>query len=140
MQKINTLILVHRKQLMDQWRERLAAFLDIPVKSIGLIGGGKDKPSFSIDIGIIQSLNRKGIVKDLVAEYGQVIVDECHHLSAFSFEQVLKKAKARYILGLTATPIRKDGHHPIIVMQCGPIRFRVNEKKQAAAKIGRAHV
>jgi superfamily II DNA or RNA helicase len=65
----------------------------------------------------------------LVADYGQVIVDECHHLSAFSFEQVLRQVKAKYVLGLTATPIRKDGHHPIVFMQCGPIRFRVDCRK-----------
>jgi len=71
-------------------------------------------------------------VKDLVAEYGQVIVDECHHVSAFTFERVLRKAKAKYVVGLTATPVRKDGHHPVILMQCGPIRFNVSSKKQAA--------
>jgi superfamily II DNA or RNA helicase len=79
----------------------------------------------------MQSLIRKGEVKDLVAEYGQVIVDECHHIPAFTFEQVLKQVKARYVVGLTATPIRKDGHHPVIMMQCGPIRFRENAKTQA---------
>ena len=72
-------------------------------------------------------------MKDIVAEYGQVIVDECHHVSAFSFERVLRKVKAKYVVGLTATPVRKDGHHPIILMQCGPIRFNVSSKKQAAA-------
>lgn len=132
--KVNTLVLVHRTQLMDQWRERLAVFLDIPLKSIGQIGGGKDKRTGLIDVGIIQSLSRKGVVKDLIADYGQVFVDECHHLSAFSFEQVLKQAKAKYVYGLTATPVRKDGHHPIIMMQCGPIRFRVDSKKQAATR------
>jgi superfamily II DNA or RNA helicase len=80
---------------------------------------------------VIQSLNRKHIVDDIVEKYGHIIVDECHHLSAFSFEQVLRSAKARYVLGLTATPIRKDGHHPIIIMQCGPIRYRVNPRIQA---------
>jgi superfamily II DNA or RNA helicase len=69
-------------------------------------------------------------VDDLVAGYGQVIVDEAHHLSAFSFERVLKQVKARYVMGLTATPVRKDGHHPIILMQCGPIRYRVTTKEQ----------
>ncbi|HHW41759.1 MAG TPA: DEAD/DEAH box helicase family protein [Syntrophomonadaceae bacterium] len=132
--KVNTLVLVHRRQLMDQWQERLAAFLDMPVKAMGLIGGGKDQRSGMLDIGIIQSLIHKGVVKDLVAEYGQVIVDECHHISAFSFEQVLKQVRARYVLGLTATPVRKDGHHPIIMMQCGPIRFKVDARKQAAAR------
>jgi superfamily II DNA or RNA helicase len=79
-------------------------------------------------------LNRKQVVDDVVANYGHVIVDECHHLSAVSFEQVLRQAKGRFITGLTATPQRKDGHHPIIVMQCGPIRFRVDAKAQALAR------
>ncbi|MDI6816022.1 MAG: DEAD/DEAH box helicase family protein, partial [Actinomycetota bacterium] len=129
--KVNTLVLVHRRQLMDQWCERLKTFLNQSPKEIGLIGGGKAKPTGVIDIGIIQSLNAKGQVKDLVADYGQVIVDECHHISAFSFEQVLKQAKAKYVVGLTATPVRKDGHQPIIFMQCGPIRFQVKAKEQA---------
>jgi superfamily II DNA or RNA helicase len=130
--KVNTLVLVHRRQLMDQWRERLALFFDKPIEDLGQIGGGKTKVTSHIDVGLIQSLIRKGEVKDIVAEYGQVIVDECHHIPAFTFEQVLKQVKARYVVGLTATPIRKDGHHPIIMMQCGPIRFRENAKRQAA--------
>jgi superfamily II DNA or RNA helicase len=132
--KVNTLVLVHRRQLMDQWRERLALFLGMSLEDIGQVSGGKKKVTGAIDIGLIQSLNRKGEVKDMVAEYGQIIVDECHHIPAFTFEQVLKQVKAKYIVGLTATPIRKDGHHPIILMQCGPIRFRESAKKQAAAR------
>ena len=126
--KVSTLILVHRTQLMDQWASRLANFLDIDEKQIGKLGGGKRKHGGFIDIALMQSLNRKGEVDDRIADYGQIIVDECHHLSAFSFEQILKSAKAKYVLGLTATPIRRDGHHPIIFMQCGPIRYRANEK------------
>jgi len=129
--KVNTLVLVHRRQLMDQWRERLALFFDKCMEDLGQIGGGKTKVTGHIDVGLIQSLIRKGEVKDMVAEYGQVIVDECHHIPAFTFEQVLKQVKARYVIGLTATPIRKDGHHPIIMMQCGPIRFRETARKQA---------
>ena len=132
--KVNTLVLVHRRQLLDQWRERLAAFLNLPIKSIGQIGGGRRRASGIIDVAVIQSLNRKQVVDDIVANYGHVIVDECHHLSAVSFEQVLRQVKARYITGLTATPQRKDGHHPIIVMQCGPIRHRVDAKAQALAR------
>jgi superfamily II DNA or RNA helicase len=132
--KVNTLVLVHRRQLLDQWRERLSAFLSCPIKEIGQIGGGRRRASGNIDVAVIQSLNRKQVVNDLVANYGHVIVDECHHLSALSFEQVLRQVKARYITGLTATPQRKDGHHPIIVMQCGPIRYRVNAKEQALAR------
>jgi superfamily II DNA or RNA helicase len=107
--KTNTLVLVHRRQLLDQWRERLSIFLDLPLKSIGQIGAGRRKPTGWIDVAVLQGLNRKGAVEDVVADYGQVIVDECHHISAFSFEQVLRQAKARYVLGLTATPFRKDG-------------------------------
>ncbi|MGH9956473.1 MAG: TOTE conflict system archaeo-eukaryotic primase domain-containing protein, partial [Pyrinomonadaceae bacterium] len=131
--KVNTLVLVHRRHLMDQWRERLAQFLGLSTKEIGQIGGGRTRRTGQLDVAVIQSLIRKGEVKDLVAEYGQVIVDECHHVSAFSFERVLRKVKAKHVVGLTATPIRKDGHHPIILMQCGPIRFNVSSKKQAAA-------
>jgi len=127
--KVNTLILVHRKQLMDQWKARLSVFLEVPKNSIGEIGGGKSKPTGMIDIATIQSLHRKGETNEIVTQYGQMIIDECHHVSAFSFEQVLKKVKAKYTLGLTATPIRKDGHHPIITMQCGPIRFHVSPKQ-----------
>ncbi|MGH9472040.1 MAG: TOTE conflict system archaeo-eukaryotic primase domain-containing protein [Terriglobales bacterium] len=128
---VNTLVLVHRRQLMDQWTQRLETFLNLPSGSVGQIGGGRSKRTNAIDVAVIQSLQRKGEVQDLVAEYGQIIVDECHHLSAFSFEQVLKRAKAKYIVGLTATPTRRDGHHPIIYMQCGPIRFSMSAKKAA---------
>ncbi len=131
---VNTLVLVHRRQLLDQWVERLAAFLGLPTKSIGRIGGGRKKPTGVLDVAVIQSLVRKGVVNDCVAEYGQVIVDECHHLSAHSFEQVVRRAKARFVLGLSATVTRKDGHHPIIFMQCGPIRHRVDARTQAAAR------
>ena len=127
--KVSTLVVVHRKQLLDQWRDRLADFLDLPPNEIGHIGGGKGQPSGKIDVAVLQSLVRKGVVKDLVSEYSQVIVDECHHIPAFSFEQALKKARARFILGLTATPIRKDGHQPILFMQCGPLRHKGQAKK-----------
>jgi superfamily II DNA or RNA helicase len=132
--QVNTLVLVHRRQLMDQWRERLSAFLDLPPAAIGAIGGGRVRPTGAIDVAVIQSLNKKGIVADLVADYGHVIVDECHHLSAFSFEQVLKQVRAKYVVGLTATPVRRDGHQPIITMQCGPIRYRTDARSQAEAR------
>ncbi len=124
----NTLIIVHRKQLLEQWKERLVAFLNISAESIGEIGGGKSKRTNIVDIAIIQSLNSNGKIKEFIRDYGLVIVDECHHISAFSFEQVMKKVQAKYVYGLTATPIRKDGHHPIITMQCGKIRYKVDAK------------
>ncbi len=130
--KMNTLILVHRKQLMDQWREKLSVFLGIDPKEIGQISGSKKHITGKLDVAVIQSLCRKGVVDNIVANYGHVIVDECHHVAALSFEQLMKKVKANYILGLTATPVRKDGHHPIIIMQCGPIRYRYSGKEATA--------
>ena len=131
---VNALVLVHRRQLLDQWVERLATFLDVPAKAIGRIGGGRNKPTGLLDVAVIQSLVRKGVVDDRVGDYGQVIVDECHHVSAHSFEQVVRRAKARFVLGLSATVTRKDGHHPIVFMQCGPVRHRVDAKAQAATR------
>ncbi len=127
----NTLILVHRRQLMDQWIAQIQAFLKLNPSDIGQIGGGKRKPTGIIDIAIIQSLIKKHEVDNIVANYGHLIVDECHHLSAVSFETVSRQCKAKYVLGLSATVTRKDGHHPIIFMQCGPIRFRVDPKEQS---------
>ncbi|MEO8302536.1 MAG: DEAD/DEAH box helicase family protein [Betaproteobacteria bacterium] len=124
----STLILVHRKPLLDQWRAQLTVFLGVDAKEIGQIGAGKRNPTGRIDVAMIQSLVRKESVADLVAGYGQIIVDECHHLPAVSFERVLASAKARYVVGLTATPQRRDGRHPITQMQLGPVRFMVNAK------------
>jgi superfamily II DNA or RNA helicase len=131
---LNTLILVHRRQLMDQWIERLTAFSNLPRDAMGVIGGGRRKPKGQVDVALIQSLVRKGEVNDIVGNYGHLVVDECHHLSAVSFELVARRSKARYILGLSATVTRKDGHHPIIVMQCGPVRHRIDARSEAAKR------
>ena len=129
--RVNALVIVHRRQLLDQWIEALSRFLGLAPKTIGQIGGGKRKPTEKIDVAMVQSLSRKGVVDDIVAKYGCLIVDECHHISAVSFEQVVRQSKARYLTGLSATVARKDGHHPIIFMQCGPVRYRVDDRKQA---------
>ena len=120
---INTLILVHRTELLKQWQERLYSFLDVGKGVVGTIGGGKIKPTGKIDIAVMQSLSRQGEINPLVENYGQVIVDECHHVGAASFDAILKRVKAKFVLGLTATPVRRDGQQPIIFMQCGPIRY-----------------
>jgi superfamily II DNA or RNA helicase/very-short-patch-repair endonuclease len=130
---VNTLILVHRRQLQEQWIQRLSKFLAVPSEAIGRLGGGRKTSTRTLDVATIQSLVRKGVVDDRVRDYGHVIVDECHHLSAYSFEQVVFHARARFVTGLSATVTRKDGHHPIIFMQCGPLRYRVNAKEQAAS-------
>lgn len=129
--KVNTIILVHRKQLMEQWKERLQMFLDLPKNAIGQIGGGKRKPTGIIDIAVMQSLYRKNTVDDIVGDHGLMIVDECHHIAAVSFEMIAKRCKAKYFLGLSATVTRKDGQHPIIFMQLGPLRYKVSDKEQA---------
>ena len=130
----STLILVHRGPLLDQWIAQLSVFLGIESKDIGRIGGGKRRPNGLLDVAMIQSVIRKGRVDDLVCDYGHVIVDECHHVPAVSFERVLAEAKARYITGLTATPQRRDGHHPISNMQLGAVRFSVDPKSQAVRR------
>jgi len=144
--KVNTLVLVHTQALLNQWRASLGAFLTIdeelpallqkrgrkPEQSlIGQLGGGKDRLSGIVDVAIIQSLLSGDAVKELVKDYGMVIVDECHHVSAVTFERVMKEVSAKYVYGLSATPTRQDGHHPIVFLQCGPIRYLVDAKAQA---------
>lgn len=131
---VNTLIIVDRTQLQLQWVEKLSSFLKLSPKDVGQFGGGKKKLTGKIDVVTIQSLTAKQELKSFVTQYGQIIVDECHHISAFTFERVLKKVRAKYIYGLTATAIRKDGLHPIIFMQCGPIRYKVDSKTQAKVR------
>jgi superfamily II DNA or RNA helicase len=130
----STLIIVHRRPLLAQWVAQLAMFLGIDEKRIGRVRGGQRKPNGRLDVAMIQSLVHQDKVDDLVSGYGHVIVDECHHLPAISFERVLSEVKARYVTGLTATPQRRDGHHPISEMQLGPIRFRVDARSQAASR------
>lgn len=130
----STLILVHRRPLLEQWTAQLSMFLGLTPSEIGQIGGGKRKPNGQLDVAMMQSIVRQNSVDNLVATYGHVIVDECHHVPAFSFERVLSEVKAKYILGLTATPRRRDGHHPIIQMQLGPVRYEVDEKNQKMSR------
>lgn len=124
----NTLVLVHRRPLLEQWRAQLASFLEVDPAMIGQIGGGKEKRTGLIDVAMFQSLIRKNQVDNIVAGYGQVIIDECHHLPAVTFEQVLRQVKACYVIGFTATPYRRDGQQQIILMQCGPVRYTVSQK------------
>lgn len=130
-----TLVLVHRTQLLDQWRSRLSVFLDRPLREIGQIGGGKRKFTGGLDVAMLQSLAGRGAVDGLAARYGQVLVDECHHVPALSFEAVLREVRARFVLGLTATPRRRDGLHPILEFQLGPPRHTI-AAKQSAASLG----
>jgi len=130
----STLVLVHRKPLLDQWVAQLSLFLGLPPKGIGQIGGGKRTPTGRLDVAMLQSLAAARTIDDVVAAYGHVIVDECHHVPAASFERVMGEVKARYVTGLTATPYRRDGHQPIIHMQCGPVRFAIDPKSEKAQR------
>ena len=145
--KVSTLILVHSKALLAQWHERLTEFLNIdyvepPVpkkrgrrkkfSAIGCLDSTGNSLHGIVDIALIQSCLDGDSVKPFVENYGMVIVDECHHVSSVTFENVLKSIKAHVVYGLTATPIRKDGHQPIIFMQCGSIRFSSDAKSQIA--------
>ncbi|MBN2242584.1 MAG: DEAD/DEAH box helicase family protein [Acidobacteria bacterium] len=151
--KVNTLILVDKVSLLSQWKKKISEFLIInetpadPAESagkkrgrkkqtdrVGQLGAGRNTLSGIVDIAVMQSLSRKGEVRDCIRDYGMIVPDECHHASAFTYESILKSARAKYICGLTATPTRKDGHHPIFFMHCGPIRYRDNPQKQAAQR------
>lgn len=143
---VTTLILVHTAALMEQWKGSLEKFLILdpvpagtekrrgrkkPVSPIGQIGAGKNTLRGTVDVAVMQSLISEDEVKELVRNYGMIIVDECHHVPAVNFEKILSYANAATVYGLSATPLRQDGHHPIIFMQCGPVRYRVDAKEQA---------
>ena len=147
--QVNTLILVHTKALLEQWKSRLKEFLqidftedDLPKKCgrrknfspFGTLDSKGNSLHGKIDIALMQSCLEDSGVKPFVRNYGMLIVDECHHVSAVNFERILKYANARYVYGLTATSIRKDGHQPIIFMQCGPIRYSADAKAQMASQ------
>jgi superfamily II DNA or RNA helicase len=147
--KVPTLILVNNKELALQWEERLETFLDMPMITdqvtktgrrrkpifVGRLGGGKDRLTGRVDIALMQSMSSKDkTVKDLIHNYGMITVDECHRVPSVSYTNVLFASDARYVYGLTATPIRSDGHRPIIFMQCGPIRYTVDAKSQAVQR------
>lgn len=127
--KTNALVIVNRNNLLEQWKERLSYFLGVDKKEIGQLGASKEKLNGKLDIASFQSLYKKDNFEELIKGYGLVIIDECHHVAAFSFENVLKQIKAKYVYGLTATPTRKDGWHKIIYMQCGDIRARVSNRE-----------
>lgn len=125
--KAPALILVHRMPLLEQWRAQIAKFLGIDSKKIGAFGGTRKKQTYEVDVGMLPTFAKIKNPEEVLSQYGHIIIDECHHIPAVSFEAVLKKIPARYVLGLTATPYRKDGHQAIIHMQCGPIRHELKE-------------
>jgi superfamily II DNA or RNA helicase len=132
---VPTIILAHSKPLLEQWRAQLQALLGLPAKEIGQLGGGRRKRTGIVDLAMIQSLKAIDDLDEFFSAYGFVVVDECHHLPAFSFEAAIRRAPVRHFLGLTATPYRRDGLQGIVTMQCGPIRHRIATSEGPAGEI-----
>jgi len=128
---VSTLILVHRKPLLEQWRSRLQEFLGLEKGEIGVLAQNSDMPKSGIVIGMVQTLVKSASPAALLRAFPQVIIDECHHVPAASFEAVLKESCARFLLGLTATPNRKDGLQKILFLQCGPIRHKMESDRNS---------
>ncbi len=122
--KVNTLILVNKIQLLNQWKDRIKEFLD--VKEVGEISSKKKNITNVIDVVSVKSLWNNGNVLDIAKNYGMIIIDECHHTAAYTFEQAINTGNAKYVYGISATPERENGHTPIIKMQCGDIRYKVD--------------
>ena len=133
--KLPTLVLAHSKPLLEQWRAQLTTLLDLPSKQIGQKGGGRHKLTGVIDLAMIQSLKAIEDLDAFFSSYGLIVIDECHHLPAFSFETAVRHAPARHFLGLTATPYRRDGLQEIVTMQCGPIRHQITSSEGPAGEI-----
>ena len=125
--KVNTLILVNKIQLLNQWKDRIKEFLD--VKEVGEISSKKKNITNVIDVVSVKSLWNNGNVLDIAKNYGMIIIDECHHTAAYTFEQAINTGNAKYVYGISATPKRENGHTPIIKMQCGDIRYKVDSLK-----------
>lgn len=130
--QVPTLIIVDRQPLVEQWRERLIQHLGIDRKQVGQLGGGRRRTNGVIDIGMVQSLARRDDLPDLTSRYGFVVVDECHHVPAVTFERCVRQIPVTRWLGLTATPYRRDGLQGLISMYCGPIRHRMASRTSEA--------
>jgi superfamily II DNA or RNA helicase len=134
-----TLILVHRKQLFDQWIDRIQNFLSIPKKQIGQIGNQKDKTGKEITVAMIQSLTR-GDLTELKNRFGMVIVDECHHIPAKSFREVITQLNCYYLYGLTATPKRKNNDEKLIYVYIGNIIYEMTQKELLEQQNSKAEI
>ncbi|MCK5293966.1 MAG: DEAD/DEAH box helicase [Arcobacteraceae bacterium] len=122
---VNTLVIVNKNILLDQWIERFVDYFGMERDEIGYLGKGKNKLNNRLDIGTMQSLKNNF---DIIKNYSFVIVDECHHIPALTFENIIKQFRGKYILGLSATPKRKDGMDPILFQQLGNIAYEVKRK------------
>lgn len=136
LRKVNTLVIVHKNMLLDQWIDRFMQYFNIDKKEIGYLGKSKNKLNGKLDIATMQSLKNK---PEIIKNYSFVIVDECHHIPAVTFEKILKLYEGKYILGLSATPNRKDGMEPVIFQQLGSIAYEVKKQKTTNNKLKIVH-
>lgn len=131
------LIVVHHKQLMEQWMERLETFLGIPKHEIGKIGQGKSKPGKQITIATIQSLAKEAEKPDsleLKNAFGTILIDECHHIPAETYRHVIQQFSSYYLYGLTATPFRKYNDGKLIFVHLGEIIAEITPQETGNVK------
>ncbi|MGP4105286.1 TOTE conflict system archaeo-eukaryotic primase domain-containing protein [Nonomuraea sp. KM90] len=126
--RLPTAVVVNRAELLDQWRDRLAGFLDLGGISVGSLAAGKDQRGGIVDLIMLQTLSHRDASPGLLDRYGLVVVDECHAVGAPAAEAALRQVPAERWIGLSATPYRADGMNPIITMQCGPIRHEITDQ------------
>jgi hypothetical protein len=132
-----TLVLVHTKPLVEQWRQRLTDLLGLDRREIGQLGAGRTRRSGIVDLVTLQTLARRDDAAEVFAGYGLVVVDECHHLPAVTFERCVRAAANRRWVGLTATPRRRDGLEGILHMQLGPVRHLMSEDAASTVLVRR---
>ena len=146
--KVNTLILVDKVNLLSQWTKELESFIlcdESPPEyktktgrikkrssTIGSLSGSKDTLTGIIDVAMVGSLYRKGDFYEKLNTYGMVIMDECHHAASATCQAILQKVNAKYVYGVSATPIRSDNLDKINFMHLGPIRHRYTALERAA--------
>jgi superfamily II DNA or RNA helicase len=133
--QLPTLVIVDRKPLVEQWRDRLVTHLRLNSRDVGQLGGGRSRPTGVVDVAMVQSLARRDDLAQLTGGYGLVIVDECHHVPAVTFERAVREIPVRRWMGLTATPYRRDGLQALMAMHCGPVRHTMTVPAGAALRV-----
>ncbi len=134
--KLPTLILVHRQQLLAQWMERIQTFLGVPKAHIGRYDGIRKKFGKEVTVGLLQSFSRRKDLSEIRNNFGMILIDECHHIPAKTFHEVVSQLNPRFIYGLTATPVRKHNDEKLIYAFIGDIIAQMkNQDNQISPQI-----